>query len=153
MLGQKGITDQLTVTLSKPLNTIFVIPFYFISLLHLCLRSTNRFFRSCPIQIWPMALESPIQPCCGGVEVFTTSWPALSKCQVLYVCDLCFDVLLSFFLYCLSVTGLVKGHYNLEGEPAMHLGRIKKLYCFMFQRVNSSAKCLFGLHVHTYMST
>lgn len=101
-----------------------------------------------------MAVESPIQPCCGGVAMFTTSWPALSKFQVLYVCDLCFHVSLSFLLYCLSVlTALVKGYYNLQGEPATHLGRIKRLFCFMFQRVNSSVKWLFGLHVYTYIST
>lgn len=76
------------------------------------------------------------------------------QCQVLYVCDLCFHISLSFFLYCLSVlTALVKGYYNLQGEPATHLGRIKRLFCFMFQRVNSSVKWQFGLHVHTYIST
>lgn len=93
------------------------------------------FFRSCAIKTWPVALESPIQPGCGGVAVFTTSWWVLSKCQVLYVCDLCFDVSLPFFfIYCLSVlTALVKGHYNLQGEPAMHLERIKKLFCFSLE--------------------
>lgn len=102
----------------------------------------------------PGAPESPAWPYCGGVAFFTISWLALSECQAVHVCDPCLNISPSFRLYCpTALTALVKVDYNLQGEPATHLGRIKKQFRFMFQRVNSSVNQLFELHVHTYSST
>lgn len=66
--------------------------------------------------------------------------------------DLRFDVSL-LPLLAMVLTGLVKGYYNLEEEPGMHLGRIMQQLCLTSPGVNSGVKWLFGLHIspHKYI--
>lgn len=56
-------------------------------------------------------------------------------------------------LLALVLTALVKGYYNLQEEPAMHLGKIKKQPCLTLPGLNSDVKWLFGLHTspHKYI--